>query len=162
MARPRAGGAAAAARLGGSVRLAIGLLSSVLVCVVVGCGSSAKPKPPPPVYSLSATAKCLDGHGEKTLSVPDPALTGSRGNLQVTFGYGTGEVDLVFGRDSAEARAIETKAVGLTERAFAKRHLELSHAEIVADVRRVANVFYYSPDGPVTVLVSRQITACLR
>ena len=47
-----------------------------------------------------------NGAGVKAISVKNPALPGSLGNLQVTFGYGTGEIDMAFSKSAAGARAI--------------------------------------------------------
>jgi hypothetical protein len=139
-------------------------LAFVLCCAAVGCGS--RHNPASRTYSLVSTKACLNRAGIKTVSVKNPALSATEGNLQATFGFGTGQIDMAFGRDTAEARALEAHAVMLAE-----RHLGLSdHKPLQADIRRtlladvrvMGNVFYYSPEGPVTAVVNAKVVACLR
>jgi hypothetical protein len=142
------------------VRFAPASLALFLICATVGCGGGngpAKQSPPKQTYSRARTEKCLNGAGVKAISVKDPALEGSLGDLQVTFGYGTGEIDMAFGRNAAEARTIENRGIALTA-----RHLKLDRATILSDVRLKSNVFYYSPEGPVTEIQNTKITSCLR
>jgi hypothetical protein len=68
-----------------------------------------------------------------------------------------GEIDIAFGKNAAEARAIENRGVALTE-----RHLKLDRPTILSYVRLKSNVFYYSPEGPVTEIQNMKIISCLR
>jgi len=139
-------------------------LTSVLCCATVGCGSGDNTASR--TYSLVSTKACLNRAGVKTVSVKNPALSATAGNLQATFGFGTGQIDMAFGKDSAEALALEARAVTLAE-----HHLGLSDRKplladirktLLADVRVRGNVFYYSPQGPVTAIVNAKVVACLR
>jgi hypothetical protein len=89
--------------------------------------------------------------------VKNSVLPGSEGNLQVAFGHGTGDIDMAFGRNAAEARAIEKHGV-----AIAEHDLLLPQKTILSYVRLQGNVFYYSPQGPVSMIVNSKITACLK
>jgi hypothetical protein len=142
-----------------AVRLPIGLLVLGFVIVLAGCGST---RPAAPTYSPAATASCLTGKGLAAKTVKDPSLQGTLGDLEVSFSDGAGTVDLAFGRTRQEARSLEQHAIELTQRALHRRGLELSRAVLLTYVRLDENVFYYSPDGPITEVVNRTISGCLR
>ncbi len=120
-------------------------------CLLAGCGGTSGPR----VYSLTRTEACLNRSGEKAAAVKNSVLPGSEGNLRVAFGHGTGDVDIAFGKNEAEARAIEGHAVAITE-----HDLLLSRKTILSYVRLKGNVFYYSPQGPVSMIVNAKITSC--
>ena len=153
--------------MGGMRALFVGSLALLVTSATVGCGSSGHPVASQPKssggspggrpYSLESTQRCLNGAGYKTTAVKHGAVLGSHGNLLVTFTYGTQEIYMAFAKDATEARALEDRAVSLAE-----RHEYLTRSTILAGVRLTANVFYFSPAGPVTVVVNRYIAACLR
>ena len=120
-------------------------LALLLAFVAAGCGGKSGP-----TYTLSPTEKCLNAAGHKAYPVKDPILTGSGGNLEVDFGYGTESIYIVFGKNSSEANAIQNKAITQTE---INEHI--ARATLLAGVTVDKNVFYYSDRGPLTV-VGRQ------
>ena len=148
--------------------LGIASLPLFLALAAVGCGSggnsagtstssTVSKSAAGPAYSLERTKTCLHGTGANASSVQNPAISGSRGDLKVTFGYGAGALYLAFGKDAAEARALENRAISL-----AVTHEKLDRATVLAGVRLRANVFYYSANGPVSIVLNRRVTSCLR
>lgn len=127
-------------------------LAILLVLVATGCGSKSGP-----TYTLSATEKCLNAAGHRAFPVKDPVLTGSLGNLEVDFSYGTESIYIVFGKNSSEAAAIQNKAVTQAE---INEHLD--RTTVLSGVTVNKNVFYYSDRGPLTVVGRGEINACLR
>ena len=126
-----------------------------------GSGSAANSSPAGAtssrLYSLALTKRCLDRQkGSKAAAIKTSAISGSRGNLRVSFGFGAGEIYLAFAKDATEARTLENRAVALTE-----RHEQIDRKTILAGVHLTHNVFYYSSAGPVTVVLNQKITSCL-
>ncbi len=132
--------------------LTLSSLALLLVLVAAGCGSKGDP-----AYSLGPTEKCLNAAGHKAYPVKNPILTGSQGNLEVDFGYGTESIYIVFGKNSSEATALENRAITQTE---LNEHLDRS--AILAGITVNGNVFYYSDRGPLTVVGRQEIGSCLR
>ena len=127
-------------------------LALLLVVVATGCGWKGDP-----AFTLSPTEKCLNAAGYKASEIKNPILTGSQGNLEVDFGYGTESIYIVFGKNSSEATALQNKAVTQTE---LNEHID--HTTVLAGVSVDKNVFYYSDRGPLTVVGRNEISACLR
>ena len=126
-------------------------LALLLVLVATGCGSKGGP-----AFTLSPTEKCLNAAGYKAAPVKNPILTGTQGNLEVDFGYGTESIYLVFGKNASEATALQDKAVTQTE---VNDHLD--RTTILSGVTVDKNVFYYSDRGPLTVVGRNEISAGL-
>lgn len=124
----------------------------MLVLVATACGSKSGP-----TFTLTPTEKCLNAAGHKAYVVKNPFLTGSEGNLEVDFGYGTESIYIVFGKNSSEANALQDKAITQTE---ANEHIDRS--TVLAGITVDKNVFYYSDRGPLTVVGRQQISSCLR
>jgi hypothetical protein len=131
--------------------LALSSLALFVALVAAGCGSKGT------TYTLSATQKCLQAAGRRTLVVKNPVLTGSQGNLEVEFSFGTESIFLVFGKNSSEATSLQNRAVTQTE---INEHID--RTTILAGVTVDHNVFYYSDRGPLTVVGRQEITSCLR
>jgi hypothetical protein len=127
-------------------------LALLLVLVATGCGSKGGP-----TYTLSPTEKCLNAAGHKAYPVKNPFLTGSQGNLEVDFTYGTESIYIVFGKNGSEATQLQNKAVTQTE---VNDHLD--RTTILSGVTVNKNVFYYSDRGPLTVVGRQEINSCLR
>lgn len=142
--------------------------AAVLVCAVgcgsgSGSGSKAAASSTAP-YDLAATKACLTKEsGVKAYKNPGNAqIGGSKGELRVTFGYGRPWIYLAFGRDAAEARAIEARAVAATLK-HENAHGAVLDAKTVRDGVRVRrNVFYYADGGPVGEIEGGQVARCLR
>jgi hypothetical protein len=139
-------------------RVAVAWLALVAAGALAGCGGGGTH------YSLPATKACFTKQGYPVLAQANHALPGSGGNLRISLGpgYGMEEVFVVFGRDSTEAKAIESRAVDLAEKTFAARNLVLPRNAVLAGVRVSGNVFYYSSTGPISELVHTLIQSCLR
>jgi hypothetical protein len=132
--------------------LTIPPLALLLVLVATGCGSKSGPS-----FTMAPTEKCLNAAGYKAAPVKNPILSGTQGNLEVDFGYGTESIYLVFGKNSSEATAIQNKAVTQTE-----LNEHIARTAVLAGVTVDKNVFYYSDRGPLTVVGRNEISACLR
>jgi hypothetical protein len=126
-------------------------LALAVAMVAAGCGSGGNR------YSLDPTEKCLQKEGLHVVPDTAPLLHGSGGNLRVEFGYGSPKVFVAFGKDEAEAKAIEGKAV-----AAAKKFAALDEKTIRDGVAQVRNVFYYSDSGPLTGVARDKVGGCLR
>ncbi len=129
------------------------LTVAALALVLAGCGSSGSHG-----YTLDRTQKCLNGSGVHASRFENRTVTGSGGELQVTFGYGAAWIYIAFGKDPSEARTIQDSAI----KATLLHDKLLDRKTVLAGVRQTGNVFYYSDGGPVTVVESTQIEACLR
>ena len=132
--------------------LSIPPLVLLLVLVAAGCGSKGGGT----AFTLTPTEKCLNAAGHKAYPVKNPILTGTQGNLEVDFGYGTESIYLVFGKNSSEATALQDKAVTQAE---LNEHLD--RTTVLSGVTVDKNVFFYSDRGPLTVVGRQQITSCL-
>jgi predicted small lipoprotein YifL len=132
--------------------LTLAPLAVLLVLVATGCGSKGGPS-----YTLAPTEKCLNAAGHKAYPTKNPILTGSQGNLEVDFGYGTESIYIVFGKNSSEATTIENRAITQTE-----LNEHIGKAQILAGVTVDKNVFYYSDRGPLTVVGRQEISSCLK
>ena len=141
--------------MGGTLRIAAlsFALAFALLLVVTGCGGGGGGS-----YTLAAVQKCLQDAGYKADKFPNPILQGSEGNLKVAFSYGAPRIDMAFGKDSKEAKALQAKAV------VATRRFEplLSEADIKSGVQLDGNVFWYSEDGPTSEVQRGIITPCLK
>jgi hypothetical protein len=130
--------------------------ASVAVAVatlVSGCGGSGGPR-----YTLSATQACLNGtSGVHAVPQQNRFLTGSGGNLMVTFGFGSPTVYLAFGKDSSEAQTLENRGVSQAE-----RYQSIPKQVILDGVSQKGNVFYYSDAGALTLVARAKVEACLR
>jgi hypothetical protein len=137
-------------------RLSVIVLVAVGSVSAAGCGGSSKPR-----FDLASTLNCLNanGHGVKAYPYTNKLklLTGSGGGLRVVFPFGSEWIYMVFGKDPAEAQAIEKRAVTV-----AAQHEYLPPATVLAGVRVVGNVFYYADAGPVTTVEDSKIHSCLR
>ncbi len=148
------------------MRYATGIALVLLVSVAVaGCGSGggsssttgAAGSTTPPSYSLASTKACFNKLGDTAAPVKNSAISGSLGDLKVQFPeYGTSEIYIAFGKDTAEAKALEDRAITL-----AVSHENLDRQTVLAGVRQRGNVFYYSPNGPVSIILTHRVTACL-
>jgi hypothetical protein len=131
-------------------------LAAALSVSAAGCGGSGKPR-----FGLANTLHCLNakGHGVKAYPYTNKLklLTGSGGELRVVFPTGLAWIYMVFGKDPAEAKAVEKRAV-----AIAAQHEYLPPSTVLAGVRVVGNVFYYADAGPVTSVEDTHIHACLQ
>jgi hypothetical protein len=127
-------------------------LALLLVLVATGCGSKGGP-----AFTLTPTEKCLNAAGHKAYPTKNPFLTGTQGNLEVDFGYGTESIYIVFGKNSSEANALQDKAITQTE---VNEHID--RTTVLAGITVDKNVFYYSDRGPLTVVGRQQISSCLR
>ncbi len=149
-----------------SLRYAAGTALALLFGVAAaGCGSSGSSTSttsstgatPSASYSLASTKACFNKLGDTAAPVKNPAISGSLGDLKVQFPeYGTSEVYIAFGKDSAEAKALENRAITL-----AVGHENLDRQTVLDGVRLRGNVFYYSPEGAVSVTLTKRVTACL-
>jgi len=126
-----------------------------VACVAAGCGSSGGGSSSG--YSLTQTEKCLNASGLKAFPVKNEVVSGSQGNLQVEFTYGTEDIFMAFGKDSSEANTIRETAIKATE-----RHQHIDRQTILDGVEVANNVFYYSNAGPLTQITRQRIQACLR
>jgi hypothetical protein len=125
----------------------------LLVFVAAGCGSGGGGA----AYTIAPTEKCLNAAGHKAHPVKNPLLTGSQGNLEVDFGFGTESIYIVFGKNNSEAKSLQDHAVTQTE---LNEHID--RTQILAGVTVDKNVFYYSDRGPLTVVGREQISSCLK
>jgi hypothetical protein len=136
--------------------LSVIVLVAILSVGAAGCGGSSKPR-----FDAATTLRCLNakGHGVKAYPYTNKLklLTGSGGGLRVVFPFGSEWIYMVFGKDPAEAKAIEKRAV-----AVAAQREFLSPSIVLAGVRVVGNVFYYADAGPVTTVEDSHIDVCLR
>ena len=137
-------------------RVSVIALVAILSVSAAGCGGSSKPR-----FDLASTLRCINakGHGVKAFPYTNALkpLTGSGGELRVVFPFGLAWIYMVFGKDPAEAQAIEKRAVTI-----AATREYLAPATVLAGVRLDANVFYYADAGPVTAVEDSHIRACLR
>ena len=108
-------------------------------------------------YTLAKTQKCLDGKGFQASVFHNKVVSGSGGELKVVFGYGTDWIYIAFGKDAAEAKAIQARAVAVT-----LKHVNIQKKDVIAGVRQRGNVFYYADGGPVTGIEQLRIQSCLR
>jgi hypothetical protein len=135
--------------------LSVLALAAAVSVSAAGCGGSSKPR-----FGLANTLHCLNakGHGVKAYPYTNKlkSLTGSGGELRVVFPMGLAWIYMVFGKDPAEAQAIEKRAV-----AVAAQREFLPPSTVLAGVRVVGNVFYYADTGPVTTVEDSHIQACL-
>jgi hypothetical protein len=130
----------------------ISLLALGCAALAAGCGSKGGHG-----YSLVPTQQCLNKSGATASKVKNQLLPGSQGNLQVKFTYGTEDIYIVFGKNAAEAVALQNRAVTQTE---INEHIDRN--TILSGVTQTKNVFYYSDYGPLTAVGRQKITACLR
>jgi len=130
---------------------------ALVACLAAGCGGSSGGSSSTAAYSLTQTEKCLQASGLKAFPVKNSVVSGSEGNLQVEFTYGTEDIFMAFGKDASEADSIRETAIAATE-----RHQHLDRQTILDGVEVAKNVFYYSNAGPLTVITKRRIQACLR
>jgi hypothetical protein len=145
----------------------------VLVAGVVGCGSGSKSSTTAEstatvssepgssatgTFVLANVRKCLNREGlTATPNTHNRVVSGTGGELRVDFGYGTDWIYIAFGKDAAEAKAIQERAV-----AAAELHEQLGRKLILAGVEQTGNVFYYADGGPLTAVERTKIDACLR
>jgi hypothetical protein len=141
------------------MRLALAAPALAAAVALAGCGGSKHAATVAPGgYTLAATQKCLDtASGIHAYAFRNKVVSGSAGELRVTFGYGLAWIYMVFGRDAHEAKAIEGRAVAATV-----QHEHIRAQTVRAGVRVRRNVFYYSDSGPVTVIEGSKIDGCLR
>lgn len=128
-----------------------------------GSGAEARPQTSGAgdagVFTLARTRRCLNNAGlHAYLNPHNTAVMGSGGELRVVFGFGTDWIYIAFGRDAAEARQIQARAVAATR----KQYPQVDAQTVIDSVRLRKNVFYWADGGPVTVAEGRQIDACLR
>jgi hypothetical protein len=143
----------------------------LLAVAVAGCGSSNKSSTSTSAgtttqaqggsasdkaFSLAQTKACFNRSGATAAAIKNPAISGTGGDLKVKFTYGTSDIYIAFGKDDAEAQALENRAIAL-----AVNHEKLDRATVLQGVRLYHNVFYYSPDGPVSTILTKRVTACL-
>jgi hypothetical protein len=119
---------------------------------LAGCGGGSGK-----TYTLAATKKCLNASGAVATNYRTRLLAGSKGDLDVGFGYGSPHVIVAFGKDKAEAKAIQERAVTAAE-----RFESLQRNVILAGTEQTGNVFLYSAEGPLTVVTKQKVDACLR
>jgi hypothetical protein len=154
---------------------AAGATALLVLAGCVACGSSSKSSAPTTstttsagstttsaaagaTYGLKATQRCLDKAGLHAYLHHDTVVNGTGGGLRVVFGAGYQWIYMVFGRDAGEATAIRDRAVAAT----LSHEPGLTRKTVLAGVRQVGNVFYYSDGGPVSGVEGRQIDSCLR
>jgi hypothetical protein len=138
-------------------QLVVGSLALGIVVAVSGCGGSS-------TYSLSRTETCLKGKGYQAVALANQLLPGAGGNLRLALGpnFGDEYVFMVFAGNHGDALATENKAVDLALKAFQKRNLIYTRAEILAGVVISRNVFYYSDTQPIAQDVRDAVQPCLR
>ncbi len=138
-------------------QLAVGTLALGMVAGVAGCGGSS-------TYSLAHTESCFKGKGYQAVPLANQLLPGANGNLRIALGpnFGDEYVFIVFGRSHDDAVMTENKAVGLALKAFEKRDLLYTRAEVLQGVDISRNVFYYSDTQPIALNVRTTVQQCLR
>ena len=145
---------------------------SVLLAAA-GCGGGGGTR----LYALRTVASCFERAGDQAAALPNRTLPGTSGNLRVEFAAAEptlsptaqrggvipgAYVYLVFDQGAAGARATEAKAVALTVRTLSAQGLGVTSAFVRSGVGVRANVFYYSPTGPLTKRQRAAVLACLR
>ena len=138
-------------------QLAVGSLALGIVVALAGCGGSSN-------YSLSRTESCFKSDGYEAVPVASTLLPGAGGNLRIALGpnFGDEYVFMIFGGSHSDAVATEDKAVNLALKAFAKRRLLYTRADVLAGVDINRNVFYYSDTQPIALDVRDAVQKCLR
>jgi hypothetical protein len=153
-------------------------LACIGVCVALaaaGCGGGGAKSH---LYTLTATQACLRKAGFETAVVQNFYLAGKGGNLRVKLAStkpqllnpnaprggapsGSGDVFLVFGRDSAAARATQRKGLTLASESLSENGLSLTRAAIEKSMGVSGNVFYYSATQALSSRERATITRCL-
>ncbi len=154
-------------------RIGMAGIGALIAIGVAGCGGGGGNG----LYTLSATASCMQKAGYQTTKVTNPYLPGSAGNLRVqlskidhllnpTTPTGAAPNDdfvfLVFDKDATGALATENKAITLAVRSFEHQSALLSRAAAKAGVAVAKNVFFYSANGALTPSERTKVTTCLR
>jgi len=151
-------------------RAGLALGGALVAMCLASCGGSGSHK-----YTLSATRSCLEKAGFETSVVANQYLRASGGSLRVHFNVGPGLLApnqphttapgyafLVFGKDPAEALAVENRALTLAVQSFEHQPILVTRATIKKGVGLTKNVFYYSTTGALTRSEREKIVSCLR